>query len=675
MVKQINDVMPKIAFGGDYNPEQWDENIWLEDAKLMQEAGVNLVSVAIFSWSVIEIEEDQYDFTWLDKVLDILHNHGIGVSLATATASPPAWLSKKYPEVLAVQANGVPLQVGSRQHYSPNSKRFISAVQQLVTKIAERYKSHPALKMWHINNEYACHVAECYSNESLATFRNWLKERYGSIEILNQKWGTNFWSQRYKDWEEIQFPVNLPTFYNPSQKLDYKRFMNDAIFNLYKTEKEILRKITPDVPVFTNFMYEFKPLNYFEWAKELDLVTWDSYPDPREGKPFRHAMHHDLMRSLKNGQPFYLMEQVTSHVNWRDINKTKKPGEMRLWSYSTVARGGDGVMYFQWRQGKAGAEKFHGAMIPHSNDTNSRVYQEVKQLGNELKKLNGIVDARIKARVAIIFDWENWWAVEHEGKPHNKLSYLDQVYQYYQVFYEHNIAVDFVQSTDDLAKYQLVVAPMLYMIRAGEEANLKQFVAQGGTLIVSFFSGIVDAQDHIHLGGYPAPLRELLGITVEEFAPMAENETNTIVMNGEIFITNTWADIIRLEGAQPIATYKENWYQDYAAVTFHRYGKGNTIYVGTNPSTNYLEKLINGILQQLKIEAPHAAPKNVEIVERSRQDTTFLFMLNHNEDPVTISLNENIRYTDCLQGKSVTNRITISGTDVAILTYSNADIS
>ncbi|UOQ85751.1 beta-galactosidase [Gracilibacillus salinarum] len=669
MVKAIEDVMPQIAFGGDYNPEQWDESVWLEDAKLMQEAGVNLVSVAIFSWSVIERKEGEFDFHWLDRVLDILHEHGVGVSLATATASPPAWLSKDYPEILAVQANGVPYQIGSRQHYSPNSKRFRYAVKRLVTEMANRYKDHPALKMWHINNEYACHLSECYSPESLEAFRDWLKERYETIEQLNQKWGTNFWSQRYNDWDEIQFPANLPTFYNPSQKLDYERFMNDAIFELYKIEKEVLRDVTPEVPVFTNFMYEFKPLNYFDWAKEMDLVTWDSYPDPREGKPYRHAMHHDLMRSLKNGQPFYLMEQVTSHVNWRDINLTKKPGEMRLWSYSTVARGGDGVMYFQWRQGRAGAEKFHGAMVPHSNDPNSRVYQEVKQLGQELKQLNGLAGAKGTAKVAIIFDWENWWAVEHEGKPHNKLSYLDQVYHYYQVCYEQNIAVDFVEPTGDLSNYQVVVAPMLYMIRNGEEKHLEEFVQHGGTLIVSFFSGIVDEQDHIHLGGYPAPLRNLLGMTVEEFAPMADNETNTIVSNGEISIVDTWADIIRLEGARAVAHFKENWYKGKPAVTVHRYGKGKSIYIGTNPATECLASFLTGIFQQSGVKAPLEAPKNVEIVERKKDHTTYLFILNHNDDPVTISLEPNKQYEDCLQNSSVSDQITVGGTDVTVIRF------
>lgn len=665
MVKSIPEMVPHIAFGGDYNPEQWGEKVWLEDAKLMQEAGVNLVSIAIFSWSMIERTEGEFDFTWLDRVISILHDHGIGISLATATASPPAWLSKKYPDILAVQQNGVPYQPGSRQHYSPNSKRFRNAVEKLVKKMAERYGNHPAVKMWHVNNEYACHLAECYSEESLQAFRQWLKNKYTTIDELNKGWGTAFWSQRYNDWDEIQFPVNLPTFYNPSQKLDYKRFMNDAIFDLYLLEKNILREMTPDIPIFTNFMYEFKPLNYFQWAEELDLVTWDSYPDPREGKPYRHAMHHDLMRSLKHGQPFYLMEQVTSHVNWRDINLTKRPGEMRLWSYSNIARGGDGVMFFQWRQGRAGAEKFHGAMIPHSNNPESRTYQEVKQLGNELKKLDDLVGARTDSEVAIIFEWENWWAVEHEGKPHNQLSYLDQVYQYYNVFFENNIAVDFVHPEQDLSKYKLVIAPMLYLMTEDIAENLQTYVSNGGNLVVTFFSGIANENDHIHLGGYPAPIRKLLGITVEEFAPMADNQYNTLISNGSEYSATLWADIIQLEGAKAAAYFNEEWYQNKPAVTVNSFGKGRAFYIGTNPDEAYLENFIQGLLGDLTIRSPLSVPNNVEVTERKTEDKQFIFILNHNRTEVTINLDN--EYYNSLTSEKVSEKVTIPGTDLVIL--------
>ncbi|WP_077624559.1 beta-galactosidase [Sediminibacillus massiliensis] len=668
-MKQVTEAVPFIAFGGDYNPEQWSEEVWIDDAEKMQKAGVNLVSVAIFSWGVLEREEGVFDFSWLDKVLDILHDHGIGVCLATATASTPAWLSAKYEDVAAIDPNGQPYRFGSRQHYSPNSPTYQKAVKKLVRKLAERYRDHPALKMWHINNEYACHVAECYSSYSKAAFRDWLKDRYETIGNLNDRWGTNFWSQRYNDWEEIDLPVNLATFYNPGQMLDYKRFMNDSLFNLYKIEKEILREVTPDVPVFTNFMYEFKPLDYFDWARELDVVTWDAYPDPRDGIPYSFALQHDLMRSLKQGQPFILMEQVTSHVNWRDINLTKKPGIMRLWSYSTIGHGGDGIMFFQWRQARAGAEKFHGAMIPHSNSEESRAYREVKQLGSELKKLDSLVGARTPAKVAIVFDWENWWAVEMEGKPHNKLDYMEQIKRYYKVFYDRNIAVDFVRAQDDLSPYEMVIAPMLYMIKPGDAENFEQFTDNGGTLVISFFSGIADENDRIHLGGYPAPLRKVLGLRVEEFVPYADEHANTIVYNGRKVKNSTWADIIELEGAAAIAYYENEWYKGKPAATCYRYGSGKSVYIGTNPEAAFLENLLGGLLKEKQIDSPLDAPPDVEVLQRDTDQHKHLIIVNHNDHEVELKLNKGVVYTDLLADEQIENTVRAGALDVKILRF------
>ncbi|SDK00983.1 beta-galactosidase [Sediminibacillus albus] len=668
-MKQVSEAVPFIAYGGDYNPEQWSEEVWIDDAQKMQKAGVNLVSVAIFSWAVLEKEEGVFNFAWLDKVLDILHEHGVGVCLATATASTPAWLSANYPDVAAVDQNGQPYNFGSRQHYSPNSPTYKKAVKKLVRKLAERYCGHPALKMWHINNEYGCHVSECYSRYSTAAFREWLENRYQSMDELNERWGTNFWSQRYNDWEEIELPVRLATFYNPGQMLDYKRFMNHAIFQLYKIEKEILREVTPDVPVFTNFMYQFKPLDYFEWAEELDVVTWDAYPDPREGIPYSSALHHDLMRSLKQGQPFLLMEQAASHVNWRDINLTKEPGIMRLWSYSAIGHGADGIMFFQWRQAKAGAEKFHSAMIPHSNSEESRVYQEVKQLGQELKKLNSLVGARTTAKVAIVFDWENWWAVELEGKPHNKLAYMEQIKQYYKVFYDQNLAVDFVRAQDDLSGYELVAAPMLYMIKPGDAENLEQFTANGGTLVVSFFSGIADENDRIHLGGYPAPLRRLLGLRVEEFVPYAEEESKTIVYNGQKAEAFTWTDIIMPEGAEVAAYYEDGWYMGKPAITRHTYGKGKAVYIGTQPESVLLERLLGELASGKHLKAPLHAPQHVEILRRDSDDYKHLIIVNHNDHEIELDLEQGVSYTDLLSGELLESSLCIKAVDVKILRF------
>ncbi|WP_090842569.1 beta-galactosidase [Alkalicoccus daliensis] len=670
MPKPIKDVLPYIAYGGDYNPEQWEEETWYRDAELMQKAGVNLVSVAIFSWAVLEVEEDVFQFEWLDKILDILHEHGVGVCLATATASPPAWMTKKYDDIPAVDEKGIPYSFGSRQHYSPSSPSYRKGIKKIVKALAERYKEHPALKMWHINNEYGCHLSECYSSYSLEAFHHWLQEKYKTIEALNKSWGTNFWSQRYNDWAEIDFPVNQATFYNPGQKLDYKRFMNDQIFDLYLIEKNILRDITPEVPVFTNFMYQFKPLDYFQWAKELDVVTWDSYPDPREGIPYRHAFHHDLMRSLRQGQPFLIMEQVTSHVNWRDINLTKPPGTMRLWSYGGVARGADGVMFFQWRQGRAGAEKFHGAMIPHSDNEKSRTFQETAKLGNELKLLDSVRDARVKAKAAILMDWENWWAVELEGKPHNGLSYMETLEAYYKPFFDLNIAVDIVHPAADLSEYSFVVAPMLYALTSAEAEKLENYTAEGGTILFSFFSGIADKHEHIHLGGYPGPLRKLSGIYIDEFVPQSEEGRLTFVKKGRQFSSSIWADVIYPEGAETVAAYETGWLAGIPAVTKNRFGKGTAYYIGTAPEERFLKEFIKEISEENHVIPALKVEDGVEVSEREGEEEKYLFVINHNEYEVNVKLAEGTTYYNMLSKQNISGKEALPAKEVLILSYS-----
>jgi beta-galactosidase len=663
------DKLPHVYYGGDYNPEQWTEDIWVEDMRLMKKAGVNIVSVGIFSWAILQPKPDTYDFEWLDRLLDLMAEHGIYADLATATASPPAWMAKLYPESLAVDENGVRYSHGGRQHYNPSSRIYREFSRKLAGTLAERYKNHPALAMWHINNEYACHIQEDFSEQTASDFREWLQQRYGSLDELNDNWGTNFWSQRYYEWDEIPLPRKTPTYANPGQQLDYRRFMSDVILECYLGEWRILKEITPDLPIMTNFMASFKPLDYFEWAKHIDVVTWDSYPEPTRGIPVDAAMNQDLMRSLKGGQPFILMEQVTSQVNWREQNPLKRPGVMRLWSYQNIARGSDGVMFFQWRAAKAGAEKFHGAMVTHTGNEHSRIFREVEQLGNELKALDKIIDSRITAKVAIIFDWHNWWALELDSKPSRDVKYMEQVMNYYIALYNENIAVDFVQPNGNLSGYSLVIAPALYMMAEGVQANLEQFVANGGTLLTTFFSGIVDESDRIHLGGYPAPLRKLLGICVEEFDPMLPNQQNGISStsgNNAEYTCNLWADIIRLEGATAEAIFTSDFFAGSPAVTSHTFGKGKAYYVGTQPEASYIRKLMKTLLIHLAINSPLKAPEGVEVTCREKDGERYVFVLNHLTSRVHIELPEG-RHIDLITGSIHEKTLDLPEQGVAIL--------
>jgi beta-galactosidase len=635
--------IPHLLYGGDYNPDQWPEEVWLEDVRAMQQAGVNLVSVAIFSWARLEPRPGAYDFGWLDRVLNLLHAQGIWVNLATATASPPPWLAKWHRESLPVTADGVTLWPGARQHYCPSSLAYREAAAALVRQLATHYRDHPALAMWHINNEYGCHVPACYCDASAAAFRVWLQRRYGSLDALNAAWGTAFWSQRYGEWDEIWPPRHAPTFCNPTQQLDFGRFSSDALLELFDMERGILKEITPDVPITTNFMGFFKPLDYWTWARHEDVVSNDSYPDPADPRaPMDAAMTHDLMRSLGGGRPWMLMEQTPSQVNWRAHNVLKRPGQMRLWSMQAVARGADGVLMFQWRAARAGAEKFHGAMVPHGGTADSRVWREVVELGQELRRLDELVGARTLADVAIVFDWENWWGLELDSKPSSSVTLMEQVQSYYQALYALNVAADFVEPGADLSHYKLVLVPNLYMVRGDVADHLERHVARGGVLIMSYFSGIVDERDHILLGGYPAPFRRLLGLRVEEFDPAVPGQSNGLIvpelLDRGAFSCERWSDVIALEGAQAVAIFERDFYAGRPAVTRHHFGQGAAYYLGTRPDDMFLRWLIDRACDEAGVARTAEAPPGVEVVRRVGKAAAYLFVLNHNAHDVQFTL-------------------------------------
>lgn len=643
----------RLIFGGDYNPEQWPEHVWQEDMQLMRRAGVNMVSLGIFAWAKLQPGPDQWDFAWLDRIMDLLAENEICACLATATASPPAWLVHAHPEVLPVTAEGVTLYPGSRQHYSPSSSAYRDAAARLVDRLAIQYKAHPALAAWHVNNEYACHMPECHNEESTLAFRDWLKRRYGSIEELNTAWGTAFWSQVYSSWDQVFTPRLAPYCPNPTQQLDFRRFTSDAFLELLLMEKEILMGHTPDIPVTTNFVSHFKHLDYHRWSRELDFTAWDSYPDPLDeyaGRQ-RHASGNDMMRSLIPGRPFVLMEQTPSAINGRETNLPKRPGLMRLWSLATIARGGDGVMYFQWRASRAGTEKFHGAVIQHVGADRSRVFKEVCDLGDDLKKLSAVSDSCIKAEAGILFDWHNWWSLEQDSKP-GKIDYLDTCRRFHDWLYRKNIPVDYLSPESDFTKYKLVILPALYMINESTATALEEFVRDGGTVLVSYFSGIVDGNEHVYLGGYPGPLKDLLGMWVEEWRPYAPGENNRMLVcgSGNGYSCEHWAEVIHLDGASPLASFEKEYFAGNPAFTENEFGRGHAFYLGTRPMADGFEWVMNKVCCERAGLAPVlVAPAEVEIIIRESDTERFLFVLNHSDASVEVDL-KGISGTDLLSG-------------------------
>ncbi|HET9915038.1 MAG TPA: beta-galactosidase, partial [Anaerolineales bacterium] len=609
----------------------------------------------------------EYDFGWLDRLMDLLHEHDVSVNLATPTASPPPWLVYDHPEVLPVTAEGTKLWHGSRRHYCPHSSAYHEHARNIVTKLAARYAKHPALALWHVDNEYACHISECFCDASAAAFREWLKNRYGSLEALNHAWGTAFWSQVYSEWAEIHPPRKAPTFINPTQQRDWRRFSSDSWIACFEEQKAILQDLTPGVPVTTNFMSFFKPIDYWKFAAREDLVSNDNYPDTSDPEwTVQSAAICDLMRSLGNSRPWVLMEQATTHVNWRQRNATKRPGVMRLGSYQAIARGADGIMFFQWRASKAGAEKHHSGMIPHAG-TDSRVWREVKALGNELSKLDAVLFSQVQAQVAILFDWNNWWALEAGSMPSNDLKLLPQVYSYYKPLFERGITIDFAHPEADLSRYKLVIAPNLYLVSESAAENINRYVQKGGNLVMSFFSGITDENEHIRLGGYPASFREMLGIVVEEFAPYQETQSNAFSTNdGKQFQCSFWSDVIHLKGAQALATYQEGYYAGLPTVTRNSFSKGTAFYVGTVPDPNGMDWFIKQACESAGIRPVLAnTPAGVEVTQRVNGKSGWLFLLNHSNEKVTVPFEEN--GLDLLTGAQVNGTVELEPTDVAIV--------
>jgi beta-galactosidase len=659
-------MFPHFIYGGDYNPDQWPEAIWAEDVRLMQEAGVNLVSLGIFSWSKLEPQPGVYDFAWLDRIIELLHAHSISIDLATPTASPPPWLVRLDPDVLPVTADGVKLGLGSRRHYCPHNATYREHAARIVTQLAQRYRHHPALTLWHIDNEYACHVGECFCENSAQAFREWLQTRYGTLDALNAAWGTTFWSQQVGDWREIQPPRRAPAFINPSQVLDWQRFCSDSWLACFEDQKAILREITPTIPLTTNFMGFHKPLDYWTWAAREDIVSNDAYPDTSQPDwMIEYGMVCDLMRSLGKGRPWLLMEQAPTHVNWRMRNVAKRPGVMRLGSYQAIARGANGIMFFQWRASQFGAEKFHSAMLPHAG-TETRVWREVTALGAELKQLDNLLASEVHAEVAILFDWENWWALEQDGKLLNDLRVMPLIKSYYTALYKQGTTVDFVHPEADLSHYRVVIAPHLYLVNDHAVQSITQYVTNGGVLLMSFFSGIVDERDHVRLGGYPAPFQELLGMHVEEFAPYAEAQTNEIhTSDSQRFSCTQWSDVIQLHEAESIATYQHDYYANTSALTRHRFGKGVSFYIGTQLDDAGLSWLLDRVSTEANVRVSPAQPIGVELIRRSDEVHTWRFALNYSDQPVEIALDRSGR--DLITGKTVDQSIVLGPNGVAII--------
>ncbi|MGP4085043.1 beta-galactosidase [Streptomyces sp. KR55] len=632
-IRHLTDQLGGLAFGGDYNPEQWDEPVWKEDDELMRRARVNLATVGVFSWSLLEPEPGRYDFAWLDAHLERLHAGGIAVDLATPTASPPPWFTLVHPDALPVTPEGTRLTHGSRDTYCLAAPAYRAAARRVAGALAERYGHHPALALWHVHNEYA---TLCWCEHTAAAFRNWLRARHGSLDALNEAWGTTFWSQRYTSWEQVLPPRATQWHKNPGQALDFRRFWSDEALAAYREQRDAIRAHS-DRPVTTNLMLpHYQNLDLWAFGREVDMVAIDHYPDaPGLDAAADTAFAADRARSFGGGRPWLLMEQGTSTVYAGDRVLGKEPGEILRHTLGHIARGSEGALFFQWRQSRAGAEQWHSAMVPHAGP-DSRIFREVTAAGEAVARLGEPAGSTVTARIAVLHDSDAWWALESDGLPSAELAYHPALRRAHRALWDAGVTVDFAHPSTDLTSYQLVIAPALFLLSDATADNLRRYVRDGGTLLVQHASGMVDERLHAHLGGYPAaPLRQALGIRVEEHRPLGQDERIELSDGSH---ATAWSEALHTEGAQTLAAYTHGMLSGSPALTRHRFGSGQGWYLSTRLDDTDYAALIARLLDETGVgpELP-GMPQSVEAVTRRAPDgRRWQIVLNHGSQTVSL---------------------------------------
>ncbi len=623
--------LPAMAFGGDWNPDQWPRDVWRHDLELMRRIGVNLVSLPVFAWPQLEPRDGAYSTAWLAEILDALAEAGIGVALATATATPPAWLVRAHPEMLPVRADGVRLGFGSRQSYCPSSEVFRAKVAALTTMMATEFGGHPALRLWHVSNEYGDHVSRCWCDACAAGFRRWLLRRHGSLAGINEAWGTKVWGQVYTDVDQIDPPRVTPGPDNPARLLDFERFSSDNVLDLFRLELDILAELTPGVPRTTNFMGIFRDLDYWRFAAAEDVVSNDAYPYPADGAGHTDiALSYGLMRSLKD-RPWLLIESAPSAVSWREVNVPKTPGQLRADALQAVAHGSDGTMFFQWRAARTGPERFHSALLGHRGEA-SRSFAEAAELGADLAALAPVVGSRVRSSVAIVVDWDTIWALRPDASLPAARSWHDEARRYHAALHSLGLAVDSVDAPGtDLSRYAVIVAPTLYVTTDAQAAALASYVRGGGTLVVGPFSGVVDDRERVHPGGPPGPLRDLLGVEVDEHWPLVDAEAQIVQFaSGARTTPHDWAEWIEVaDDVDILAHYDGRPLHDRPAITRRSFGAGVAYYVSAGLSLDALTPWLHQVCAEAGIDVRMSANPSVEVVTRTDGETDHVFVLNH----------------------------------------------
>jgi beta-galactosidase len=660
-----------FRFGVDYYPEHWPPERWPLDAQLMQEAGLNTVRLAEFAWSKFEPEAGRFQFDWLDQVLEILQRHDIQAVLGTPTASPPAWLMTAHPDIFLVCEDGRRVTYGNRRGYCPNNPVYRDLSGRIVAHMADHYAGHPAVIGWQIDNEFGCHHGRCYCPVCQAAFQDWLRRHYGTLDALNDAWGTIFWSHTYTDWAQIPVPLQTGGSANPGLWLDYTRFMSDSFVAYQQQQIDLLRARCPRHFITHNLMGLFDQINYFDLAAPLDFVAWDNYPRMQwnfgvKADPIPLALGHAIMRGLK-GKNFWVMEQQSGSGGWELVAMTPRPGELRLWTYQAIAHGADAVVYFRWRTARSGTEQYWHGVLDHDAKPRRR-YREVLGVGAELQRIGEqLAGAESRAEVAVMLSYDTRFAFQLQPN-HPDFSYNTLLTDYYRALHHRNIGVNIVAPTADLSRYKLVIVPAMYVLDQAAAANLRRYVENGGTLLTTARTGVKDETNTVVNMALPGLLAEVCGVEVDEYDSLPGEVNVPLILDipgAPAVNARLWCDVLTPTTAQVIARYQGQYYAGQPAVTLNKFGRGRAVYVGTLGEAAVADTLVGWLVNLTNLTPALTTPDGVEAVERWQGSHRLLFLLNHADERRAVTLPQPL--TDLLTGRTMDKQVTLAPKAVLIL--------